>query len=266
MGCCASSNKALTSSVATIQLPKSSQTNGTNNLQVEEEKVKEVLLETPKLNPKNTTKLEPPKPHRNIKAYDKVNQKKQTLSINKGHDSSETCRLRKTMPTVPIASREKTGKRVNGSPIKLLKNCSFPGNIDDRRVTTVVHGSRNFGSARFVQCREQVGQKMVNEGIHRRRDSLGENSFRRSRLPATRADTVAARSVMGRSQSARKTNRAPVARSRTMLPEKGRRQTEIPAMDSKRFSVNESLENPLVIVVVVVWWRHHLATVDRVSL
>jgi hypothetical protein len=239
MGCCVSSNKALISSVATIQPQKPSQT-----FQVEEEKVKEVLLETPKLNPKNTTtKLEPPKPHRNnIKTYDKVNQKK-ALSINKGHDSLETCRLRKTMST---ASREKTGKRVNGSPVKLLKNCSFPGHIDDKRVTTVVHGSRNFGSARFVQCREQVGQKMVNEGIHRRRDSLGENSFRRSRLPATRADTVADRSVVGTSLSARKTNRAPVSRSRTMLPEKGRRKTEIPAMESKRFSVNESLENPLV--------------------
>jgi hypothetical protein len=239
MGCCVSSNKALISSVATIQPQKPSQT-----FQVEEEKVKEVLLETPKLNPKNTTtKLEPPKPHRNnIKTYDKVNQKK-ALSINKGHDSLETCRLRKTMST---ASREKTGKRVNGSPVKLLKNCSFPGHIDDKRVTTVVHGSRNFGSARFVQCREQVGQKMVNEGIHRRRDSLGENSFRRSRLPATRADTVVDRSVVGRSLSARKTNRAPVSRSRTTLPEKGRRKTEIPAMESKRFSVNESLENPLV--------------------
>ncbi|CAJ2678467.1 unnamed protein product [Trifolium pratense] len=244
MGCCVSSNKALTTSVATIQPPKSSQTNGTN-FQLEEEKVKEVLLETPKQNPKNTTKTEPPKPYRNIKAYDKVNQKKQTLSIDKGHDRSESCRLRKTMPTMPIASREKTGKRVNGSPIKLLKNCSFPGDIDDRSVTTVVHGSRNFGSARFVQCREQVGQKMVNDGIHRRRD-LGEYSFRRSRLPVTRADTFADRSVVGRSQSARKTNRAPVARSRTVLPEKGRRQTEIPAMESKRFSVNESLENPSV--------------------
>jgi hypothetical protein len=239
MGCCVSSNKALISSVATIQPQKPSQT-----FQVEEEKVKEVLLETPKLNPKNTTtKLEPPKPHRNnLKIYDKFNQKK-ALSINKGYDSSETCRLRKTMPT---ASREKTGKRVNGSPVKLLKNGSFPGHIDERRVTTVVHGSRNFGSARFVQCREQVGQRMVNEGIHRRRDSLGENSFRRSRLPATRADTVADRSVVGTSLSARKTNRAPVSRSRTMLPEKGRRKTEIPAMESKRFSVNESLENPLV--------------------
>jgi hypothetical protein len=241
MGCCVSSNKALISSVATIQPPKPSLTNG-RNFQVEEEKVKEVLLETPKLNPKNTTKTEQPKPHRNIKAYDKVNQKK-ALSINKGHDSSETCRLRKTMQTT---SREKTGKRVNDSPVKLLKNCSFPGHIDDRRVTMVVHGSRNFGSARFVQCREQVGQKMVNEGIHRRRDSLGENSFRRSRLPATRADTVADRSVVGTSLSARKTNRAPVSRSRTTLPEKGRRKTEIPAMESKRFSVNESLENPLV--------------------
>jgi hypothetical protein len=93
MGCCVSSNKALISSVATIQPPKPSQTNGIN-FQVEEEKVKEVLLETPKLNPKNTTKTEQPKPHRNIKAYDKVNQKK-ALSINKGHDSSETCRFRK---------------------------------------------------------------------------------------------------------------------------------------------------------------------------
>jgi hypothetical protein len=93
MGCCVSSNKALISSVATLQPLKPSQTNGTN-LQVEEEKVKEVLLETPKLNPKNTTKTEQPKPHRNIKAYDKVNQKK-ALSINKGHDSSETCRFRK---------------------------------------------------------------------------------------------------------------------------------------------------------------------------
>ncbi|KEH31133.1 hypothetical protein MtrunA17_Chr4g0047911 [Medicago truncatula] len=245
MGCCVSSNKTSTSSVPTIQPPKPTQNNGTS-FQVEEEKVKEVLLETPKLNPKTTIKSKPPKQHLNIKAFDKfkeeqskVNHKK-TLSINKG-DTSETCRLRKTMPK---PTTEKTGKRVTGSPIKLLKNCSFPGDVSDGRDRTF-HSSRNFGSVKMVQCRDQLGRKMVNEGMRRRRDS-GENSFRRSRSPATCTDTSVARPVVGRSQSARKTSRAPVARDRTTLPEKGRRKTEMPAMDGKRSRANESLENPLV--------------------
>lgn len=246
MGCCVSSNKTSTSSVPTIQPPKPTQNNGTS-FQVEEEKVKEVLLETPKLNPKNTTKSKPPKQHLNIKDFNKFKEEdnkvheKKTLSINKGYNTSETCRLRKTMPK---PTTEKTGKRVTGSPIKLLKNCSFPGDVRDGRDRTI-HGSRNFGSVRMIQCRDQVGQKMVNEGMRRRRDS-GENSFRRSRSPATCTDTSVGRPVVGRSPSARKTSRAPVARDRTTLPEKGRRKTEIPAMDGKRSRANESLENPLV--------------------
>jgi len=244
MGCCVSSIKASTSSAPTLQPPKPTQNNGTS-FQVEEEKVKEVLLETPKI----TTKSKPPKQHLNIKAFDKFKEEqnkvdhKKTLSINKGHehDTSETCRLRKTTPK---PTTEKTSKRVTGSPIKLLKNCSFPSDVRYGRDRTI-HGSKNFGSVRMVQCREQAGQKMVNEGMRRRRDS-GENSFRRSRSPATCTDTSVARPVVGQSPSARKTSRAPVARDRTTLPEKGRRKTEIPATDGKRSRANESLENPLV--------------------
>lgn len=242
MGSCVSSYKASSSSsVPIIQPPKPSQNNETTFL-VEEETVKEVLTETPK--------PEPPKPHRNIKAFHKFTKEeeedtkvheKQALFINKGYNTSEICRLRKT---IPASTSEKAGKRVNGSPIKLLKNCSFPGDIDDRR-DRMVHGSRKFGSVRLIPCRDQLGQKMVKEGIRRRRDP-GENSCRQSRSPVTRVDTGDARSFVSRSPSVRRTNRSPVARARTTLPERGRRPTEIPAMESKRSCNNESLENPLV--------------------
>lgn len=239
MGSCVSSYKASSSSsTPIIQPPKPSQNN--QPTLVEEETVKEVLTETPK--------PEPPKPHRNIKAFDKFIEEedtkvheKQTLFINKGYNTSEICRLRKT---IPASTSEKTGKRVNGSPNKLLKNCSFPGDIDERR-DRMVHSSRKFGSMKLIQCRDQLGQKMVKEGIHRRRDP-GENSCRQSRSPVTRVDTGDARPFVSRSPSVRRTNRSPVARARTTLPERGRRPTEIPAMESKRSCAKESLENPLV--------------------
>ncbi|CAI8618162.1 unnamed protein product [Vicia faba] len=242
MGSCMSSYKASSSSsIPIIQPPKPSQNNETTFL-VEEETVKEVLTETPK--------PEPPKPHPNIRAFHKfIKEKqdikvheKQPLFINKGYDASEICRLRKT---IPASTSEKAGKRVNESPIELLKNCSFPGDFDDRR-DRMVHGSRKFGSMKLIQCRDQLGQKTVKEGIRRRRDP-GENSCRQqSRSPVTRSDTGDARSFVSRSPSVRRTNRSPVARGRTSVPERGRRKTEIPATESKRSCAKESLENPLV--------------------
>ncbi|XP_058733881.1 uncharacterized protein LOC131605553 [Vicia villosa] len=241
MGSCVSSYKASSSSsTPIIQPPKPSQNNEPTFL-VEEETVKEVLTETPK--------PEPPKPRRNIKAFDKFIEEeedtkvheKQPLFINKGYNTSEICRLRKT---IPASTSEKTGKRVNGSPIKLLKNCSFPGDIDERR-DRMVHGSRKFGSMKLIQCRDQLGQNMVKEGIRRRREP-GENSCRQSRSPVPRVGTVDARPFVSRSPSVRRTNRSPAGRARTTLPERGRRPTEIPAMESKRSCAKESLENPLV--------------------
>lgn len=237
MGCGLSSDKASTSSLDFAQPPKKL----SQSFQPVEEKVKEVLSETPKWKPKTTTKSElPRKPHQNIKTFQNVNEKK-AFSIKKSDDNSKICSLRKTMATT---TTEETGKRVNRSPpVKLHKNCSFSGDTSDRREGKV-RGSRNFGSVRLVQCRDQVGQKMVNGGMRRRCDPIpGDNSFRRSRSPATRVDTV-----FGRSPSARRTNRLPVerTRTRTAMPEKVRRETEIPAMKGKRVSGNDLLENPLV--------------------
>lgn len=215
--------------------------------------MKEVLSETPKRNPKTTAKSESQKPHQNnnIMAFDhkfkeeqsKVGKKPLPI-INKAKDSLKVCTVRETMSTATATithQREKgdqTGKRVNRTQARLKKNRSFSDDYGGRRERTVhVHGSRNVGSVRLVQCRDQEGQKIGNMGMHRRRDS-GENSFRRPMLAATCSDAGAARSIVGRSSSMRRTNRS--------QPVKGCRKVENPVAEGKRGFAKESLENPLV--------------------
>ncbi|RDX66733.1 hypothetical protein CR513_54467, partial [Mucuna pruriens] len=246
MGCCVSSNKTSTSSSSSsssltkfhdppkplTSQEKPSESNGV------EETVKEVLSETPTWNPTTFAKSKPQKPRQNAN-FNKFKQEehkveKRALSIYKGEDTSEVSSMSETVSTNTSITdqRKETRKRVDRSQAQLQKKCSFPA---ERRERTV-HGARNnVGSVRFVQCRDQTG----NAGTCRRRDP-GDKSFRRSRTPGAVAVAGASRPVLGRSLSARRTNRA------TARVVNGCRKMENPATVGKWSSACESLENPLV--------------------
>ncbi|KAJ7946928.1 serine/arginine repetitive matrix protein 1-like [Quillaja saponaria] len=277
MGCCVSTNKGPDSasppekdqhSLVSVQTPRSSiscvkAAESRAPPLVEEETVKEVLSETHKWKP-SITKLEPEKQAQNP-VFEKVIEDikiQRKLSINKADEiseASEICSLSESLSTTTITDNrddeEEIRQRVHRSPVKLPKNRSFSGDFNGKRDRVVGKsptrrseqspGRRNVGSMRLVQSRDQVGQTIGCRGLKtdpQRRDPV-ENYARRSRSPATRTDNGAPRSVIGRSPSARRTNRSP-ARVRTSTPENGNRKLEQPRMEDKWPS--ESLENPLV--------------------
>ncbi|KAK7362909.1 hypothetical protein VNO77_05034 [Canavalia gladiata] len=247
MGCCVSSNRKFHDSQKPFTSP---QKPSESNRGIEEETVKEVLSETPKWNPTTISLSKPQKPLQNetfnkFKEEGKFEKKALSLSIHEAEDTSEICSLSETMSTTTSITdqrevREETRRKLDRSQAKLRRSRSFSGDDECRRERTV-HGSRNVG---LVQCRDQMGQKMSNGG-NRHRGDPGDLSFRRTRPPASGADTGAAKSVLGRSPSARRTNRLH-ARVRTATPENGCRKMEIPAGKGNWLSASESLENPLV--------------------
>lgn len=191
--------------------------------------MKEVLSETPKWKPK----FEAVKPTES--QVEKPFAKPEEIS-----ELSEVCSVSESVST--LADEEARQRvNINRSPAKVRKARSFSGEFGARRERTAGKsparrpeqspGRRNVGSARIVQM---ANGGTGNQG--RRRDA-GENSGRRSRSPATRTDSVATRSVVGRSPSARRANQSP-ARARTAVPESSCRKIENSNM--------ESLENPLV--------------------
>ncbi|XP_027348361.1 uncharacterized protein LOC113859897 [Abrus precatorius] len=256
MGCCVStnttSNSSLPSSRKSHDSPKplTSRDNPKPcNRAIEKEKVKEVLSETPKWNPTTIAKSKPQKPFQNT-TFEKFRElgkvDKKILSIYKAEDKAWS--LSETMSTATSITnkreeREKIRKRIEKSHAKMQKNRSFPSENGSRR-ERMVYGTKNVGSMKFVQCRDQMGQKIDSVGTRRRRAS-GENSFRRTRSLTTGVGTGAARSVLGRSPSARKTIQSP-AWVRTGPPENGGRKKEIQAREGKWPFVRETLENPLV--------------------
>ncbi|KAK7246566.1 hypothetical protein RIF29_41435 [Crotalaria pallida] len=227
---------------------------------LEEETVKEVLSETPKWKPA-VAKFEAEKPTVAKFETEKITvakfgaekitvakfEEKMALPINKGDEEiSEVCSLSESVSTTTL-TEEEPRQRVNRSPSKMSKNRSFSGEFgggggggggrgkSPARRTEQSPGKRNV---RVVQSREcQMGNNSMMRNQPRR-----DNSGRRSMSPVTRADNVAARSVVGRSPSARRTNQSP-ARNRTAVPENGGRKRESPTAEQ---SANESLENPLV--------------------
>ncbi|XP_027338122.1 uncharacterized protein LOC113852064 [Abrus precatorius] len=261
MGCCVSSNRSsLSTSSPTrskaCQAPRSS-TKGLENRAppLEEETVKEVLLETPKWQP-SVAKFEAEKP-KSFEKFEGGDSKLVEKSLNKADEISEVsevCSLSESVSTTTFTEEETRHQRVSRSPAKVRNNRSLSGDFGARRDRTAGKsparrseqspGKRNVGSVRIVQSRDQMG----NGGIgnqHRRRDA-GENSGRRSRSPATRTDNGATRSVVGRSPSARRTNQSP-GRVRTAAPGSVGRKMENSSMEGKwPSSSNESLENPLV--------------------
>ncbi|KAK7327940.1 hypothetical protein VNO77_22033 [Canavalia gladiata] len=255
MGCCASSNRSSLSAssptkIKACQAPRSTvKASESRAPPPEEETVKEVLSETPKWKP-NVAKFKAEKPI-SFDTFEgeesKVIEKKPLNNAQEISEASEVCSLSESVSTTTIAEEE-TRQRVNRSPAKVHKNRSFSGERtvgkSPARRSEQSPGRRNVGSVRIVQSREQMG----NGGTRnqpRRRDA-GENSGCRSRSPATRTDNVAARSVVGRSPSSRRTNQSP-GRVRTVAAGNGGGKMENSSMEDKwASSVNESLENPLV--------------------
>ncbi|ESW20208.1 hypothetical protein PHAVU_006G189700 [Phaseolus vulgaris] len=239
MGCCVSSNRSYSSPCET---PPRSNAKGSENRAPppEEETVKEVLSETPKWKPK----FDAEKP-----TETKVKNEKEKLFI-KPEEISEVSEVCSVSESVSTLADEEARQKVNGSPAEIRKARSFSGELGTRRERTAGKsparrpeqspGRRNAGSVRVVQMGNGVS------GNQPRRRDAGENSGRRSRSPSTRTDSVSARSIVGRSPSARRTNQSP-ARIRTAAAESGGRKMENWNMEGKwPSSANESLENPLV--------------------
>ncbi|OIV96140.1 hypothetical protein TanjilG_13072 [Lupinus angustifolius] len=236
MGCCVSTNEK-------------SNISSQPNDSVEEETVKEVLSETPKWNP-TVAKLEPdiqtvakfdagkPLKKPTVAKFEverKVEKVIMPLEISKGEEEiSEVCSLSETVSTTTLTEKEPR-QRVHSSPAKITKNCSFSGEFcggSGKSPARRTEQSPSRRNVRIVQSREcQMGNGVMRNQPRR------DNSCRRSTSPATRGDSVAPSSVVGRSPSARRVNQSP-ARVRTTAPENDGRKMEQ--------SANESLENPLV--------------------
>ncbi|KAI4299323.1 hypothetical protein L6164_032792 [Bauhinia variegata] len=275
MGCCVSTNGASDSASLprknqNCQLPRSSVSRVKASESraaptVEEETVKEVLSETPKWK-RPIAKLEPviPTQKPGLDKFEAKSKLKETLPVKKAEEiseDSEVWSLSESLSTTTITDRrdEDDGirRRVNGSPAKLRKNRTFSGELAGKRERVVGKSPsrrleqsparKNAGSMRLVQSKDQMSQGISNRGMRNEvhlRDP-GEYSGRRSRSPATRTDNAATRPVMGRSPSARRTNRSP-ARVRSAPPERAGRKLEHSSKEGKWPSANESLENPLV--------------------
>ncbi|KAJ7968492.1 serine/arginine repetitive matrix protein 1-like [Quillaja saponaria] len=281
MGCCMSTDKAPDSaslsekhlhSLVVVQPPRSSisrvkATECRAPPPVEEETVKEVLSEIPEWKPR-ITKLEPEKQAQRpvfveVKEDSKIERKLLITKAEEISEASEICSLSESFSTTTITDKkdnhEEIRQRVNRSPGKLYKNQSFSGDYGGKRDRIMGKsptrrseqspGKRNVGSVRLIQSRDQVGQSQtigcrgLRTEPHRR--DPNENSAKRSRSTATRTENGATRSIMGRSPSARRTNKSP-ARVRTDMSENDNRKLEQTRMESNWPSANESLENPLV--------------------
>jgi hypothetical protein len=227
----------------------------------EEESVKEVLSETPKPKPIPQQKHElydqPTKP-----IFDKTNNDDNKIE----YEVSEVCSVSESVSTTTTTTTkrdedEEVRQRVfNKSPLKkqLRNRGSYTGSAppdfvpkrervsigkSPTRRSDMSPGRFNSGPTRLVQGREPVARRGL-------KAESGEASARRSRSPATRIDNGANsnRSMMGRSPSAKRTNRSP-GRVRTVPTEANTRKIEQAnnnAEEEKWPTTNESLENPLV--------------------
>ncbi|KAL4330500.1 hypothetical protein HN51_037184 [Arachis hypogaea] len=258
MGCCVSSNnkpstrKGHADAAPVVAEPPKPEP--------EEETVKQVLSsETPTCNNNNHT-TEPQNKEYEINKASPLLVKKEAHQEeeeenSQGKVSQQVCSLMSQSDTISMSTtttiselirEEQTRKRVIRSPNKLQKNRSFSrADVAAKTRDTKLHASNNNNaSARLhVQCRDQAPRNQP-----RRRD-LGETSFRRSRsLAMSVAYDSAAKPVMGRCPSARRTNRTPLTAAGTVTSEKNScRKTEVPARERKGVGcANETLENPLV--------------------
>ncbi|MED6156715.1 hypothetical protein PIB30_016871 [Stylosanthes scabra] len=263
MGCCVSSNSKPSTrkghhhageEVMVVSKPPKHE--------AEEETVKQVLSsETPKWNNNNITnttsiitKPQPQNKECKIKKAaaheEKEKEEEETWQVGQ-----EVCSLMSQSDTMSMSTTttiselireeqaeaiQQTRKRVTRSPNKLQKNRSFSKTTH----TKLLHASNNNNaSARLhVQYRDTPARSQS------RRHDPGETSFRRSRSLATCvASDVAAKPVIARCPSARRTNRIPLTAAGTSTSGKNScRKTEVPARGRKGGYANETLENPLV--------------------
>ncbi|KAF5196093.1 hypothetical protein FRX31_014319 [Thalictrum thalictroides] len=138
--------------------------------------------------------------------------------------------------------------RVQRSPAKVLRKRSIPGDFVGKhergckspaRRLNPSPGRRNEHNNNSEIARRRLPEN--NNGRVMRRD-LGERSGRRSRSPATRANSGNTRAGIGRSPS-RKSPRSPARVPAVVTPENSRKEEE--TKDANK-STNESIENPLV--------------------
>ncbi|XP_058073230.1 uncharacterized protein LOC131221941 [Magnolia sinica] len=214
---------------------------------IEEETVKEVLPETSK---PSIPKFE----------EEDENEKKAPIVINGCDEISEIsdlCSLSESVSTTTMTEKkgedgddgEVEMRRVeNRSPAKFQRKRSVPGDFTGRRDRGGKSPARRSepSPGRRTPGREQTNRARIPAGNHGFRRDVGENSGRRSRSPATRAErNAAARRDLGRSPSARKTGRSPARIPAGLADEGGRRPAERKE-DGGVPPANESLENPLV--------------------
>ncbi|KAL5976203.1 hypothetical protein ACLOJK_020533 [Asimina triloba] len=219
---------------------------------VEEETVKEVLSETSK-----PSFLKPEEEEEKL-------EKKDAVLINGCDEISEIsdlCSLSESVSTTTMTEKRceegddgevEMRARENRSPAKFRRKRSAPGEFSGRRERGGKSPARRSepSPGRRTPGREvgQTNRGRSSAGSNGFRRDVGENSGRRSRSPATRAERNAApRNDLGRSPSARKTGWSP-GKMPAGLQDDGRRKAAAAAAEKDDFNVppaNESLENPL---------------------
>ncbi|WCJ26974.1 hypothetical protein M5689_008750 [Euphorbia peplus] len=276
MGCCLTTThggRNVPIGSDSVKIDKSTPSENRAPPSIEEEKVKEVLSETPKL-----IKLEihhdeeDDKQKKNIqidpvpfliveddkKEMNKLNFQEEDMVSEK--ENSEVCSLSisETVSTTTFdygcnEDESEVKQRVKRSPAKLpAKNRSVSGDFGPRRGriagkspcrrTDQSPDKRNnvgrggCGSVKPGQIRESsVGRRGLRPDPYRR--DPGEGSGRRSRSPVINRSTT-----IGRSPSARRVNESP-GRVRTDVPDKRPTTSNVGTSST---TPNESLENPLV--------------------
>ncbi|KAK9267769.1 hypothetical protein L1049_010203 [Liquidambar formosana] len=235
---------------------------------MEEETVKEVLSETPTPKPKVEEEKKTHKPVFQKIVEEEVEEEKMEKKAPVAEEISEVSEIYSVSESVSttITERreddevsredEEVRQRVDRSPAKFPRNRSFSGDLAGKRERVVGRsparrpepspGRRNDGVVRSFHGRGGGSQTTARRRLvtdSQRRD-CGESSGRRSRSPATRVDSGATRSGLGRSPSARRTGRSP-GRAAAVPPETIRKVGET-SREGKWPTANESLENPLV--------------------
>jgi len=288
MGCCASSGKPSAAHKHHQSLVSDANENRASHPLAEEETVKEVLSETPKSKPPQqdyqptlpTTKpvFDNVKDNKsNDDEEDKIDKFHSPINAATDNDVSELSEVYSVSESVSTTTTkrdedEEVRQRVHrSSPARApQRSRAHTGDLGAKRERLLGKsptrrpdqspGRFNSGSARLVHGREPISGRGLRaaEPSQPRRDPYGEASSRRSRSPATRVDNGPNRSVMGRSPSARRTNRSP-SRVKSAPTETNTRKMEQtkndidngtegkwPTTTTTTRTTNESLDNPLV--------------------
>ncbi|PIA40788.1 hypothetical protein AQUCO_02400095v1 [Aquilegia coerulea] len=177
---------------------------------------------------------------------------------------SEICSLSESISTTTITEKkeDEDGEviqppRVQRSPAKVLRKRSIPGDFVGKHERGCKSPARrlnpspgrriennNLEMGQTQTTRRRLSENNNNNSRVMRRD-LGERSGRRSRSPATRANSGTTRAGIGRSPS-RKAPRSPARVPAITTPETSWKEKEEEETKDANNSTNESIENPLV--------------------